>query len=109
MSASTSDLKSRPRSRSPPSDAVASDAPVQDPASVGQLPADAEKRALYAAEVRAQERALAADPRFARAPPSAWKRGALLLFVAALFWMAVRMRMALATQQRVPEVEFAAR
>jgi hypothetical protein len=94
------------RSRSPSPTATSSTALLQDPASVGQLPAAEEKRRAHLSEVAHQTRALAADPRFARRPPSAWARAALLLFVAALFWTAARMRM---QAPRAPAVEYASR
>jgi hypothetical protein len=94
------------RSRSPSPTATSSTALLQDPASVGQLPAAEEKRRAHLSEVAHQTRALAADPRFARTPPSAWARAALLLFVAALFWTAARMRM---QAPRAPAVEYASR
>jgi hypothetical protein len=56
--------------------------------------ASAEKRALAAAQLREQERALAADPRFNPEAPSVWKRVALILFLIFMFWLAVRMRLA---------------
>jgi hypothetical protein len=55
--------------------------------------ATAEKRARAVAELRELERALAADPRFAREAPAAWKRAALLFFMIVMFWLAVRMRL----------------
>jgi hypothetical protein len=93
MSTFASDVKLRPRSRSRSASPAA--APSSSSAALVQDPA--------------QERALAADARFERAPPPVWKRAALLVFVALLFWTAVRMRMTVAAHTRVPEVEYAAR
>jgi len=39
-----------------------------------------------------EEPTVVADPRFERPVPSPWKRGALLLFIAALFYIAISMR-----------------
>lgn len=93
-------VPSAPVSRSPSPE-------FQQSSSGSKPPVDEEKRQLYIAQLREQEQALAQDPRFDRQAPSAWKRVALLAFVALMFWIAIRMRMSMIPDK--PEVIYASR
>jgi hypothetical protein len=88
-----------------------SSSPVRQPATStnNKIPTDEEKRRIYIAQLREQERALAQDPRFERPAPSAWKRAALIAFVVVMFWMAISMRLSIHKAKPKPEVIYANR
>ena len=78
-----------------------------------RLPTTDEKRRYTRQEptsdVRELHRRLAQDPRFNPETPSAWKRAALLLFIVALCWLGIRLRVSTIPGQAQPDVVHANR
>ncbi|RDX46292.1 hypothetical protein OH76DRAFT_1356346 [Lentinus brumalis] len=78
-----------------------------------RLPTSDEKRRIPRQEptsdIRELHRRLEQDPRFNPPTPSAWKRIALVIFMLALFWLGLKMRLNAIEQTTDPKVVHAQR